>query len=45
VRALVERWMAENGWTMRLELGRYPYPDYEPLAFWGDASRRMTLLS
>lgn len=43
VRGLVERWMAENGWRMRLELGRYPYPDYEPLAFWGDAARLTTL--
>jgi len=45
VRALVERWMTENGWRMRLELGRYPYPDYEPLAFWGDASRLFAVLS
>lgn len=22
-----------------LNLGAYPYPDYEPMAFWGDASR------
>ena len=35
VRALVERWM---------ELGRYPYPDYEPLAFWGDATRLAELV-
>lgn len=38
VRRLVETWIAENGWTLHLNLGRYPYPDYEPLAFWG--SRR-----
>jgi len=44
VRTLVERWMAENGWRMRLELGRYPYPDYEPLAFWGDAARLARLV-
>lgn len=35
VRALVERWIAEHGWAITPELGRYPYPDYEPLAFWG----------
>lgn len=35
VRGLVERWISENGWDITLELGRYPYPDYEPLAFWG----------
>lgn len=39
VRALVERWMCEKGWNMSLKLGHYPYPVYEPLAFWGDATR------
>lgn len=38
VRKLVEGWIEENGWKIRLNLGHYPYPDYEPLAFWG--SRR-----
>ncbi|HEX8988893.1 MAG TPA: NAD(P)-dependent oxidoreductase [Rhodocyclaceae bacterium] len=36
IRRLVEKWIAENGWDLELNLGRYPYPDYEPLAFWGD---------
>lgn len=35
VRRLVERWIAENGWSIALDLGKLPYPDYEPLAFWG----------
>lgn len=39
IRALVERWIAENGWSIRLNLGRYEYPDYEPLAFWGDPQK------
>jgi dTDP-6-deoxy-L-talose 4-dehydrogenase (NAD+) len=39
IRALVERWLAENGWSIELNLGRYPYPDYEPLEFWGDAGK------
>lgn len=33
--ALVEGWLAENGWSIRLEPGRLPSPDYEPEAFWG----------
>ncbi len=37
VRGLVERWIRERGWKIELELGRHPYPDYEPLAFWGAA--------
>ena len=37
--ALVERWIAENGWSIALNLGKDPYPDYEPMAFWGDARK------
>jgi dTDP-6-deoxy-L-talose 4-dehydrogenase (NAD+) len=37
VRSLVQRWIDDNRWTIRMNLGRYPYPDHEPLAFWGDA--------
>lgn len=36
IRRLVECWIEENGWKINLNLGHYPYPDYEPLAFWGD---------
>lgn len=39
VRSLVEQWIRENEWKIELNLGHYPYPDYEPLAFWGDATR------
>lgn len=39
VRTLVESWIAENGWPIRLNLGAYPYPDHEPMAFWGDARK------
>ena len=39
VRRLVEGWMEEHGWSMTLKLGRYPYPEYEPLAFWGDSTK------
>jgi nucleoside-diphosphate-sugar epimerase len=35
VRELVERWIRENGWKIKLNLGYYPYPDHEPMAFWG----------
>ena len=35
VRRLVEGWIADHGWKIALELGQLPYPDYEPMAFWG----------
>lgn len=35
VRRLVEQWIADNCWKIELNLGYYPYPDYEPMAFWG----------
>lgn len=35
VRSLVEKWKNENGWQIELSFGDFPYPDYEPMAFWG----------
>jgi len=35
VRGLVEQWLREKNWKIELNLGYYPYPDYEPMAFWG----------
>lgn len=34
----VRRWVEESGASIELDLGRFPYPSYEPLRFWG--SRR-----
>lgn len=44
VRRLVEGWVRDNGWTINLNLGPYPYPDYEPMAFWGDRQKLDALL-
>jgi len=44
VRSLVEDWISQHGWTIAPELGRYPYPDYEPLAFWGSARKLNALV-
>ncbi len=38
VRSLVEKWIQKNNWDIKLNFGFYPYPDYEPLAFWGRIS-------
>ena len=36
VRRLVESWIQERGALIDLNLGYYAYPQYEPMAFWGD---------
>ena len=38
VRDLVNSWLDENNWDIELNLGFYPYPNYEPMHFWGDSS-------
>lgn len=35
IRSLVEGWIAENGWSIRLERGVYPQRPFEAMAFWG----------
>lgn len=39
IRKLVADWQKERGSQIALNLGHYPYADYEPFAFWGDRSR------
>lgn len=36
IRSLVEQHIRKRNSSIRLNLGFYPYPDYEPMAFWGD---------
>lgn len=43
VRNLVDGWLQVNGWSIKLQLGAIPYPAYEPMAFWGDASRLQSI--
>jgi len=44
VRALVEQRLRERGASIHLNLGHYPYPTHEPMAFWGVADRLQQLL-
>lgn len=39
VRQLVEAWAADWGYSVHLNLGKFPIPDYEPLAFWGSCTK------
>jgi dTDP-6-deoxy-L-talose 4-dehydrogenase (NAD+) len=45
VRTLVERFMWEHNYQLSLNLGHYPYPTYEPLAFWGNNQKLLTILN
>lgn len=44
VRRFVENYIIENNVTIDLNLGYYPYPDYEPMAYWGDATKLKKIL-
>lgn len=35
----VAHWLAEAGSPMRMNLGRFPYPSFEPMAFWGSRNK------
>lgn len=35
----VAHWIAEAGSPMRMNLGRFPYPSFEPMAFWGSRNK------
>jgi dTDP-6-deoxy-L-talose 4-dehydrogenase (NAD+) len=45
VRDLVDSWIALNHWQIAPNPGHYPYPDYEPMAFWGERRRLDALLA
>ncbi len=39
IRKLVENYLIEKKQQINLNLGYYPYPNYEPMAFWGDTNK------
>jgi dTDP-6-deoxy-L-talose 4-dehydrogenase (NAD+) len=44
VRRLVEGRITERGASLRMNLGVYPYPGYEPIAYWGRVGKLAALL-
>jgi nucleoside-diphosphate-sugar epimerase len=44
VREIAEGWVKEHGWSVELNFGALPYPDYEPMEFWGDRDKLDHLL-
>lgn len=45
VRKLVEDYLFKRKLTIKLNLGYYPYSEYEPMAFWGDTTRLKMILN
>jgi nucleoside-diphosphate-sugar epimerase len=45
IRKLVEEYLKREKYSMELNLGYYAYPDYEPLAFWGDNKKLHRILA
>ena len=41
---IVQEWLRDWHAEIHLKLGVYPYPDYEPMAFWGSTARLHSLL-
>ena len=39
IRKLVEDYLKEKNKNIELNLGHYPYPDYEPMEFWGNNTK------
>jgi nucleoside-diphosphate-sugar epimerase len=39
LRDLIEGWIADREAAIRPQLGVFPYPDYEPMKFWGSRSK------
>jgi dTDP-6-deoxy-L-talose 4-dehydrogenase (NAD+) len=44
VKSLVEKYLAEKNKNILLNLGYYPYSDYEPMHFWGDDKKLKTII-
>jgi len=44
IRRFVENYISENKLDIKLNLGYYPYPDYEPMEFWGDTTKLDSIL-
>ena len=45
VKAHVENYLTKNDKKINLNLGYYPYPDYEAMAFWGDNTKLRKIIT
>ena len=45
IRKIVEDYLVQNNLSINLNLGYYPYNDYEPLSFWGSIEKLNKLIN
>jgi nucleoside-diphosphate-sugar epimerase len=45
IKDMVEQYLFEKKKNIELHLGYYPYPDYEPMSFWGDNKKLQSILN
>jgi dTDP-6-deoxy-L-talose 4-dehydrogenase (NAD+) len=45
VKAFVDKYLIEKNKNIVLNLGFYPYPDYEPMLFWGDVTKLKSIVT
>ena len=45
IKKLVSTWVDEKNSKIKLNYGKYPYPDYEPMEFWGNSKKMKSILS
>jgi nucleoside-diphosphate-sugar epimerase len=45
VQEFVEDYLRKRDKSIKLNLGHYPYPDYEPMRFWADVKKLKTILT
>jgi nucleoside-diphosphate-sugar epimerase len=44
IKQLVDNYIKRRNAMIKLKLGHYPYPDYEPMAFWGENKKLNSIL-
>ena len=45
VKQLVKNYLEETNQKIKLNFGYYPYPDYEPMSFWGDDTKLKQIIN
>jgi nucleoside-diphosphate-sugar epimerase len=45
VKDLVQQYVKQKGKSIKLNLGYYPYPDFEPMEFWGDNEKLNSIIA